>query len=811
MTSRNKAGKSSRFWLFLAAVLAAVPWFSGSAAGERQIWIQDGRAWPFIQPAEQADDVSSDGLNNEIRLNEPEIEGEELAACLQSALSLQKRGQWGEALKAYYTIIDSPVDYLCRQPDVDEGRVYIGMKEFCRRQMELFSAEGRRAYRLRYDNAVRKMLEKAAGDLDLATLRLIDFNYSLSSYGDDAVMLAADILYEEGSLNEAFYYYDRLIRRYPDTNTALEMAYARLGRCAMEIGPEALPRLAEHALPAALEKCVIAVAEGGRMREMGLGEYLAEVCAKLRRMDPGRVETSPVSPEMFRNLRLRYKIDSPTAAPAWNAEIYGESLFVDPVGSPQGITVYDVKTGKVVNVLGYIRSQETAFSSEATAADEVWPLTVSEDGGRYYAVMPQNLQPVQTPGYCRVQRWATRLQAFDRRTNKIVWWWRPEQVTKGGVLTETSSNDAARGATGEDCDFMGQSCLASAPVRYGAYLYAGAVRITTEGTQEFYVTCFDPLTGALKWRSLIGSLSPTTVVMDPGGRTMATPVAGSRICAANDTIFFTSNMGVAGAVNSVTGDVKWVAKYHRPAASGYGNQMYLCAPPFIWHESPPAFLHNVRRKAADGSEYSVSMLVVAPRDSDCLYSFDPETGKRMWEVPALGPRKFVTAFEPPRALAIVGDKAVIFQSAVNAELRQRYENDLSRIPEFRGGGFGKKTGKDAVSAEKVLTIDLATGKRDSFGAYLGENEVLIGRPTVIGGMLFLLVEQTFEDRASGAARTTRSLIGYNTAGNDKVAVWEDVTEVCGNRRINKFFITNEGVIFICDGAIYACGPAGGET
>ncbi len=834
MAPENILGNSSRARVVLAALLTAavcMPWFPGIvASGTAEVWAEQpaGRwgsnkglpvplqfgGWgpvPQTMPVADFDDESEDGLNNDINLNVSDIDSEELAGYLRAGVRFHERRDWGNALKAYYMVINAPQDYLYKQSGLDEDRVYIGMKEFCRRRLESFPEEGRHIFKVRYDRTVRKMFEKACRELDLNTLRLIQFNYALSSYGDDAVSLAADILYEEGNLNEAIYYYDRLIRKHPDTDRPLELAYARLAMCALRIGPSTLPLLREHGgtLTGALgNRRIIAFDDDGRRLETSLRQFMADVRAKLQKMkqkigDPG---ASSIDPGMFRNLELKWKItESRKHVGAWNAALFGDRLFLDPVGSPQGIKVFDIRTdirtGKIVNVLGQRVSRNVTFTSQNIPADELFPSTVSRDGMNYYAIMPQNLRTARGMSSVNVERWTTRLQAFDRRHNKIVWWWEPGQYSRKGNVVETSHNEAAPASSAEDRDFMGQAYLTSAPVRYGAYLYTGAIRITFMGSYEFFVVCFDPTTGGLKWRTYIGSLNSTTALWTRRHGQTAAPIVGSRVHVANDTVFFSSNMGVVGAINSVTGDVKWVTKYHRPALRMMRGNVITCGPPFMWHESPPIFLHNVRRKGRGDTEKTVSILIVAPRDSDHLYAFDPETGKRFWDRPLFAPGYPVSPLEPPRTFAILGDKIVIFQSALSMQTQPniRYAMPMPGMPPVAEPA--RKDGDATLRGKKVFAVNTTTGKLDSFGAYLGDNETLVGRPIVTGSMIFLLIKHQEQDRAVYA------VIGYDTGKSDaKIVVYRDVSELCDKMAIKRMFVTRDRVIFVCNGVVYAYGP-----
>lgn len=773
--------------VLLLGAIVCMPWFTGRATGQPE----DGED----AEAPRNFELSEDGLNNSMLLNEADVESSEVVGHLHSALGCQERGEWAEALKEYYEVINSPQDFLYSRSGLDENRVYIGLKEFCRQQLESFPEGGKLAFKTLYEPAVKAMYEQARRDLDMDTLKLIHFNYSLSPYSGDALMLMAGVLFESGDVTEAFSYYNRLITRNREMHQSLAVAYGRLATCAVKIGPSVLPIMRERGkeLEGDLgNQPLVTADEKGRHVETPLKQLFANAIAKIEGMAdasaPAAAEQN-LDAAVFERLELKWKKNATIAfAATCNAALYGNKLFVDPMGALSGIGEYDARSGKTINVLGSTQSRKQAFTSKMLPGEELMPATVSEDADNFYAVIPYSLAAAQVPGFSLVERWGTRLMAYGKRTNKILWYWTdPQEQYVPGVPLSTI----------EDRQFMGEVYLTSAPARSGAYLYAGAVRVARPATLQYYIVCFDAATGVMKWRTFIGENAPQAVEM-PGGGSGFMPAPGSGVCVANDTVFFSSNMGAVGAVNAVTGDVKWAAKYHKPPAFALPNGVNVYDPAFLWHASAPLYLPNIARKGGNG------VVVMAPRDSDHLYAFDPETGKRIWDK-TFRPNDNVPVEpnEPPRILARFGDREqyVIFQGALTESQKVRAEQAMMQLKQM-GQNAPPQPGGGAPQAARLNTqiVDLATGDDSPFDAYLGAYARVVGGPIIIGPVIFLMTEITDK------SQTTYRILRYDTSKNDRIMPLWTIGDECENRKIYRMFIAGDLIIFVCDGTIYAYGP-----
>jgi len=797
--------------ILLAGIFVFVPSFAGRAMGQDEqpggAGAENGEGEP--QTFENYE-VSADGLNNTIALNEADADSSEVIGHLHNALAAQERGEWTDALREYYLVINSSKDFLYKRSGLDEERVYIGLKEFCRQQLEAFPDDGKLAFKTQYEATVKAMYEKAREELDLDTLKMIHFNYSLSAYSGDALLLTANALYESGNFNEAFSYYNRLITKHPEMHQPIAVAYGGLGMCALKIGASVLPILRDRRKEldgAPGDQKIITAGEGGAHVEMPLRQFLDGVITKLEGMVGAVAEsaTQTIDISMFKRLQLKWKSSGNLGIAAyWTGELYGNKLFIDPMGSPNGIRVLDVNTGKIINVLGSTQSRKQNFASKILGGEDLIAHTISEDADNYYAAILYSLKEKTIPGFGLAEHWGTRLLAYKNRTNKMIWYWTdPEEQNISGAPV----------AGNEDRQFMGDAYMTSAPVRSGAYLYAGAVRVARPATLEYYVICIDAATGTMKWRTYIGGSTPpaTQHPQIMGGALM--PAVGSSVRVANDTVYFTSNIGAVGAVNAVTGDVKWAAKYHKPPVFFLGNGAAVCDPLFLWHASAPIYLPNVTRKGARGQDETIPMLVVAPRDSDHLYAFDPETGKRIWDKPMRANDNVpVDPNIPPRVLTEFNGKAMILQSALDESAKVRAEETMI---DLKHGKAQAEENAPQPEGEKphpppqeqvqpILTkaqmVDITTGNDVPLFTYLGQDAMILGKPIIFGPLVFVLTSSTYK------GQTTYAIIAYDTTKNDRIVLYKEVGEMCEGKRIYKMFITSDLVVFLCDGAVYVYSP-----
>ena len=193
------------------------------------------------------------------------------------------------------------------------------------------------------------------------------------------------------------------------------------------------------------------------------------------------------------------------------------------------------------------------------------------------------------------------MAALERRSGKRVW-----------ALEAQPESPEFKNCTKADQDWLKSIYFVSAPTYESGMLYNLAVQMG--GMHEAWVVAFDANTGHLQWRTQICSANP---VMVAGA---VQPHVGLPVAVANGTVYAVTNLGAVAAVDALSGNIKWIRIYDRLQSTvnrmAQGN---VRLPNDFWAPNPPIVYDN--------------LLIATPQDSDMLYAYDIETGRRIYEAP----------------------------------------------------------------------------------------------------------------------------------------------------------------------------------
>ena len=161
-----------------------------------------------------------------------------------------------------------------------------------------------------------------------------------------------------------------------------------------------------------------------------------------------------------------------------------------------------------------------------------------------------------------------------------------------------------------DQEWLKTVYFVTAPTWDAGVLYALAVHHS--GLTEAWAVACDAATGRLLWRTQICAANPILV----GG--LVQPARGLPAAVADGTVFVVTNLGAVAALDAMTGDVKWIRIYERLPVPDRQNFSGMRQTQEFWGPNPPIVYG--------------SMLIATPQDSELLYVYDIETGRRLWHI-----------------------------------------------------------------------------------------------------------------------------------------------------------------------------------
>ncbi|MCK4909576.1 MAG: hypothetical protein KAS70_06725, partial [Planctomycetes bacterium] len=127
------------------------------------------------------------------------VESEDAQPYLKRAEKLEKAGQWRRAIKQYEFIIRKYPESVC---PVDAGR-FVGVKQYFFQRISQYPPAGLAVYRQMFDALSEGLFNKAVEDSDVIILRRLADEMFFSAYGDNAADFLADLMVEQGYLDEA--------------------------------------------------------------------------------------------------------------------------------------------------------------------------------------------------------------------------------------------------------------------------------------------------------------------------------------------------------------------------------------------------------------------------------------------------------------------------------------------------------------------------------------------------------------------------------------------------------------------------------
>ena len=174
---------------------------------------------------------------------------EAIPRYLSRGQALGRNNDWAKMIDILQRVIEGDAaifpeldaETLHSAVHTDNGVLYYPARELCVKELAKLPPEGLSIYRTTYDVPAEQLLKHALAseDLDqrLERLALVFDTYLVSSFGDDALEMAADLNLSLGRYYGALAFYRRLLDVYPrDTDRDLVLARTKAAYCSARIG-----------------------------------------------------------------------------------------------------------------------------------------------------------------------------------------------------------------------------------------------------------------------------------------------------------------------------------------------------------------------------------------------------------------------------------------------------------------------------------------------------------------------------------------------------------------------------------------------
>lgn len=184
---------------------------------------------PLAETAPAATDDAGNPAQASIQLSE------EAGTLLRRAEAAIERGDFKLAVDSLQRMIDLPGDHVL----IRDESTYESARRHAHRRIASLPPEGREAYRRLFDAEASALTARARADHDMDLLRTVVSTYFASSVGDEASVMLADWLIDEGRWSEAMRVLEDLRALYPDSDLPAWVVPARMATCAALSGQSA--------------------------------------------------------------------------------------------------------------------------------------------------------------------------------------------------------------------------------------------------------------------------------------------------------------------------------------------------------------------------------------------------------------------------------------------------------------------------------------------------------------------------------------------------------------------------------------------
>ncbi len=571
-------------------------------------------------------------------------EDEEVAGYIRSADELVNAGEASAAILLYQKALTTALDQSphslvnLKQGSDDRVRRYILAVDYCHRRLAAMDPRQASIYRVRWEADAREMLAEAIKRASTANLVQTFLRYPFTSSGVKSVALAADAAAERGDYPLAAYYYRRAVeamRTCPSSADGRGQYTVLLAKAARAFSEaRSLEGLKEIMSivggDIALSRAEIRIA--GKTK--GLGDFVGDAIKSFKLATPSPIEGWPtlggdnargrVMPDPAgepRDIRWRrgFTYQQKNKVRSWTDD--GHSRYI-PLLSSLVPTARDgivyVSTGEKLLALNEENGEEEFIydpyatydrGSRTTRVPAEADFCTIADGTAFFVTF------VSFSVDGRLTITAGVMHAVDIETGMVKW----------RAFEDTRSRRRER--------------ICSLPVVRGGEVYVETVRLLNS-REEYWLLCFDAVTGKLKWRCPL----PSGIIRTAQWRL---PAYMDVISIEGHTAIISSLSSTISAVDLRTGRLKWVARYHQGGAWIGAGSPWGHARARYWAYNAPIIRNG--------------KVIAARRDCLMLMCFDIETGALLWSrsMPMLA----YIAGEDAGKLFVVDKKLIILDTA----------------------------------------------------------------------------------------------------------------------------------------------------
>lgn len=558
--------------------------------------------------------------------------------------SLVKEKRWPQLIQEYQKVMADPAQRrkVVQTKGAGGRPAWMSVAVYLNAVVAQLPPEALEELRVRDDNAARALYRAASGSGQTAGLEALIEAHFFSSVTDEATLELTTRLLEEGRVEDAAYYLERLLRVYPDPDRSIPRALvaARLIHALDLAGNRA--RLEKTAAWLAAEKIEGAVTVGGSLATP------VELAAAALARPPRRIaaEAEPIPAALLHptdpanltdavvknDIRLRsYEFNESDEASGPGEAVkssteeratfvvhpffpayarYGDREIVVATNGTR-VAALDPRSGRTYWVFdgrdsdSAVRAKQRQVERGNTQSGQGTPfMGVTIEGEYAYVTLASSAAgPIKRDseqrGYQIEFPMAARIVCFRLADGGRLL---PRERVWDTDRTYWEEHALQRQANEEPSNNWS---FCSPPMPVGDAVYAGIVA-NPGFDSESYVVCLDRRTGRLRWRTYLCQVSGRFGNPQFGNTMFVMPL--TLMTYGNGMVYASTNQGAVAALHPVNGSIQWISIYPRAG----GEQVRHGHPGFVRVPSPP-ILHRGR-------------LTVLPQDSKDLLAFDAVDG-----------------------------------------------------------------------------------------------------------------------------------------------------------------------------------------